>query len=116
MLQKLLDKFVDERTTLEKEESEKKHAFEMLKQSLNAQIEQASADRDEKAGLKSKKIQAKADATGQLQDTTSTRDDDSKYLSDLTATCEQKSAAFAERQQLRADEITAVEKAIEILS
>ena len=53
--------------------------FEMLKQSLNAQIEQASADRDGKAGLKSKKIQAKADATGQLQDTTSTRDDDSKY-------------------------------------
>merc|ERR1719478_1613070 len=51
-----------------------------------------------------------------MADTTSTRDDDSKYLSDLTATCEQKSAAFAERQQLRAEEIAAVEKAIEILS
>ena len=51
-----------------------------------------------------------------MQDTTTTRDDDSKYLADLTATCEQKSAAFAERQQLRADEIAAVEKAIEILS
>jgi len=116
MLQKLLDKFVDERTTLEKEESESKHAFEMLKQSLNAQIEQASADRDGKAGLKSKKIQAKADATGQLQDTTSTRDDDSKYLSDLTATCEQKAGDFESRQQLRGEEIQAIEKAIEIIS
>merc|ERR1719392_485428 len=34
----------------------------------------------------------------------------------LTATCEQKSSDFAARQQLRAEEIAAVEKAIEILS
>merc|ERR1719454_687484 len=32
MLQKLLDKFIDERTTLEKEEMNSKHAFEMLMQ------------------------------------------------------------------------------------
>ena len=44
------------------------------------------------------------------------RDDDSKYLADLTATCEQQSAAFAERQQLCVDEMAAVEKAIEIRS
>merc|ERR1719392_510870 len=34
----------------------------------------------------------------------------------ITATCEQKSSDFAARQQLRAEEIAAVEKAIEILS
>merc|ERR1711935_1019816 len=60
--------------------------------------------------------QSSADAKGDLQDTTTTRDDDSKYLADLTATCEQKSSDFASRQQLRAEEIAAVEKAIEILS
>jgi len=37
-------------------------------------------------------------------------------LGDLTATCEQKASAFESRQQLRAEEIVAVEKAIEIVS
>merc|ERR1719171_1776090 len=116
MLQKLLDKFIDERTTLEKEESEARHAYEMLKQDLEAQIEQATKNRDEKADTKAKKLQAKADAEGQLQDTTSTRDDDQKYLEDLTATCEQKASDFESRQQLRGEEIEAIEKAIEIIS
>jgi len=116
MLEKLLDKFIDERTTLEKEEMNSKHAYDMLMQDLKAQIAQASKDRDEKAESKAKKLQAKADATGDLNDTTSTRNADAKYLADLTATCEQKASDFESRQQLRADEIVAVEKAIEIIS
>jgi len=37
-------------------------------------------------------------------------------LGDLSATCEQKASDFESRQQLRADEIVAIEKAIEIIS
>jgi len=116
MLTKLAGKFEDERTDLEKEETNARHAFEMLSQDLKAQIDQATNARTEKSEAKAKALQGAADAKGDLQDTTSTRDDDSKYLADLTATCEQKSSDFANRQQLRADEIVAVEKAIEILS
>jgi len=116
MLEKLLDKFIDERTTLEKEEMNSKHAYDMLMQDLNAQIAQATQDRDEKAETKAKKLQAKADAEGDLKDTTTTRDADVKYLADLTATCEQKASDFESRQQLRAEEIVAIEKAIEIIS
>jgi prefoldin subunit 5 len=116
MLEKLLDKFIDERTTLEKEEMNSKHAYDMLMQDLKAQIAQATQDRDEKAETKAKKLQAKADAEGDLKDTTTTRDADVKYLADLTATCEQKASDFESRQQLRADEIVAIEKAIEIIS
>jgi len=116
MLEKLLDKFIDERTTLEKEEMNARHAFEMLMQDLKAQIEQATQDRDEKAETKAKKLQAKAEAEGDLQDTITTRDADQKYLDDLTATCEQKASDFESRQQLRAEEIEAIEKAIEIIS
>merc|ERR1712066_185802 len=94
MLQKLLDKFIAERTTLEKEEMNTKHAYDMLMQDLTAQIAQATQDRDEKAETKAKKLQAKADAEGDLADTTETRDADVKYLDDLTATCEQKSSDF----------------------
>merc|ERR1719301_457341 len=41
---------------------------------------------------------------------------DKKYLAELTATCEQKASDFESRQQLRAEELEAIEKAIEILS
>merc|ERR1711881_190042 len=65
---------------------------------------------------KAKTLQSKADAKGDLQDTTSTRDADQTYLNDLTATCEQKASDFESRQQLRAEEIEAIEKAVEIIS
>ena len=86
---------------LEKEEMNSKHAYDMLMQDLNAQIAQATQDRDEKAETKASKLQAKADAEGDLKDTTTTRDADAKYLADLTATCEQKASDFESRQQLR---------------
>merc|ERR1719171_3439900 len=116
MLSKLLDKFIDERTTLEKEEMNAKHAYDMLMQDLNAQIAQAKQDVSEKSATKAKALQAKADAIGDLKDTTSTMEEDKKYLAELTATCEQKASDFESRQQLRAEEIEAIEKAIEILS
>merc|ERR1719188_1688630 len=72
MLEKLLDKFIDERTTLEKEEMNSQHAYEMLMQDLTAQIAQAKQDREEKSAIKAKKLQAKADAEGELEDTTTT--------------------------------------------
>merc|ERR1719174_1124621 len=116
MLEKLLDKFIDERTTLEKEEMNARHAFEMLVQDLKAQIDAAEQDVTEKSATKAKKLQAKADAEGELQDTTTTMEADKKYLAELTASCEQKAADFESRQQLRAEEIATIEKAIEILS
>merc|ERR1712008_568476 len=116
MLEKLLDKFIGERTVLEKEEMNSLHAFEMLIQDLTAQVEQTTQDRTEKAETKAKKLQAKADAEGELTDTTTTRDADQKYLDDLTATCEQKATDFESRQQLRTEELEAVAKAIEIVS
>merc|ERR1719478_1923703 len=115
MLQKLLDKFEDERNTLEKEETNSRHAYEMLMQDLKAQIDNATQAREEKAEIKAKKLQAAADAKGDLEDTTTTMEEDKKYLADLTATCEQKATDFEARQTLRAEEIQAIEKAIEIL-
>merc|ERR1719164_447198 len=85
-------------------------------QDLEAQIAQAEKDRAEKSETKAKKLQAKADAEGDLTDTTTTMEADKKYLAELTATCEQKASDFESRQQLRAEELEAIEKAIEILS
>merc|ERR1712190_547570 len=64
MLEKLLDKFIEERTAAEKAEMNSRHAFDMLIQDLTAQTDQATTDRGEKSGIKAKKLQAKADAKG----------------------------------------------------
>ena len=54
MLEKLLDKFINERTETEKKEMNSKHAFEMLMQDLTAQIKQATTGRGEKAEITAK--------------------------------------------------------------
>merc|ERR1712157_597155 len=86
-------------------------AFELLMQDLKSQIDEAKQDRTEKA-----EIQAKADAKGDLTETTETKEADTKYLDDLVATCEQKASDFESRQQLRTEELEAIAKAIEIIS
>jgi chromosome segregation ATPase len=116
MLTKLEGKFYDERTALEKAEVANRQSVEVLNQDLKADISAATTARTEKTEAKAKALQNSADAKGDLQDTTQTRDDDVKFLAETTAACEQKSSDFANRQQLRAEEIEAVEKAIEILS
>merc|ERR1719326_372925 len=85
-------------------------------QDLTTQIGQGKEDRDLKAATKSKRLQAKADTAGDLEDTRSSKAADSKYLSDLSATCQKKAADFESRQQIRAEELAAIEKAKEIIS
>lgn len=60
MLEKLLDKFIDERTTLEKTETESVQAFELLMQDLTNSIDHATQAREEKAALKAKKVTSKS--------------------------------------------------------
>merc|ERR1719197_1431140 len=116
MLSKLLGKFDDERTALEEEETAAVHSFEMLKADLTNQLDAANTARTQQAEIKAKALQGAADSKGALQDTVTTRDDDEKYSADLTATCEQKSTDFANRQILRGEEIEAIQKATEILA
>merc|ERR1719399_1888417 len=85
-------------------------------QDLENQIAAAEKDVSEKTATKAKRIEAKATAEADLADTTASRDADQKYLDELTAVCEQKAADFEARQQLRAEELEAIGKAIEIIS
>jgi len=116
MLSKLLGKFDDERKALEEAETEAVQSYEMLAADLKNQLDNANAILTEKSEAKAKALQGAADSKGALSDTVTTRDDDEKYTADLTATCEQKSTDFANRQVLRTEEIEAITKAIEILA
>ena len=88
----------------------------MVQSRRSLQIETATEDREAKAQEKASKLQKAAEDKGDLADTTATRDSDQVYLDDLVATCTQKSSDFEQRQQLRTDELAAIDKAIEILS
>merc|ERR1719463_344731 len=57
-----------------------------------------------------------AEATVDLGDTTTTLGEDEKFLADLTTECNQKASDFEKRQELRAGEIEAISKAMEIMS
>merc|ERR1719420_2892304 len=83
MLTKLLDKFTDELTALQKAEVENAHQFELLKIDLNAEIATTTTDMNEKKALKAKTIQKKADAEATLKETLQTKAADEKYLADL---------------------------------
>jgi len=116
MLEKLLGEFKDKLDTLMKEEVASVQAFEMLILDLKAQIGYAEEDITEKTTIKAKLAEKMAIAKADLEDTTAQRDADQKYLDDLLATCESKAKDFQCRQELRAGEIEAIKKAMEIIS
>jgi len=116
LLDKLHDKFAKERKDTRTHETQMKHDFEQLTENLSNEIDEANRQRNDKTQARAAKLQKKGEAEGTLADTIATRDDDQKYLSDMTANCETKAGGFEHRQQLRADELVAINKAVEIIS
>jgi len=116
MLADLLDKFKDERTSLEKEEVNSVQEFEMVISDLTFQIGNSQGALDKDRVDKTKALKSKADAEGEVKDTITTRDEDQKYLDDVKAECALKASDFESRQQLREEELQAIQKAIDIIS
>jgi len=116
MVKKLGDKFKAERYTLEQEESKKQHSSDMIVQDLTDAIERATMQSDEKISTKKQRENDAAEAKGDHADTTVTLAEDTKFSGDLASECNTKSVDFEKSQELRAGEIVAVNKAIEIMS
>jgi len=116
MLEKLKDKFGDEKATLEREEVAATAAHDMLVQNLSGQIKTAKEAIASKTATRAKAKSDSAQAKTDLAETSEVREEDAKYLKDVTEICEKKKTDFDARQKMRADEIEALEKAIEILS
>merc|ERR1719424_2505164 len=115
MLEKLNDDFSSKKTELEKDELGAQQAFEQIGQQLADNIENAQFEINKKTKHRAETQQNKADMEGDLAQTTADRDEDQKYLDDTTALCTQKTSDFESRQALRAGEIEAISKAIEIM-
>jgi len=111
----LKDQFSEKKTELEKEELGAQQAFEQIFQQLTDSIENAEFEISKKTKQRAQTQESKAEHQGDLAQTTADRAEDQKYLDDTSALCKTKTSDFESRQQLRADEIAAISKAIEII-
>merc|ERR1719390_601758 len=116
MMDDLKDKLEDERTKLEQEEIQKQHSFDMMAASLTDAINQQTDSRTDKTATKKQMETRAADAKGELANTQATLAEDTKYLDDLKTTFAQKMSDFEARQKMRAEELSAIDQAIEIIS
>merc|ERR1719487_239589 len=116
MVEKLGDKFDDERIELEKREANANNAFLQMSADLEGQIKTAGMERGMKESTKAERLSDAAEGKGDLADTQAALAEDEKFLHDLNAECEQKSFDYQARQTVRQGEIEAIGKAIEIMS
>jgi len=116
MLKKLLDEFRSKLGQCQKEEMNSKHAYTMVQQDLIDSVENSQKDSEEKTAEKEAKIEKRAMDKKELASTIEMKAADEDTLKNLDTECKQKQLSFDEKQQLRADEISAVGKAMEILS
>jgi len=112
----LSEKETDFKGDLEKAEALRLNAHNLQVNSLEGDIKKANMMMSQKASVKSQREQDLAAAKGDLADATNAVAEDKKYLSDLNAECEVKTKDFKQRQHMRGEEITAIMKAIEIMS
>jgi len=116
MLEKLQKKFKAELDAVEEEESNKAHAYDLEMLHLTNSINAAKDDRAEKAETKATRAEDSAEAKGQLADAKADLAAAEKYLTEVTQTLRIKTEAFEQNQKVRAEEIAAISKAIEIIS
>jgi len=116
MLEKLRLRFQDERTALETEEHNRKSTSEMVQEKLHNEIVNAKDEVSAKTERKTRAMQDGAEAKADLESTLKAKAADETFLRDTLAECATKASDFEKRQQLRAEEIVAINKAIEIIS
>mmetsp|Transcript_88285 Transcript_88285/g.140398 ORF Transcript_88285/g.140398 Transcript_88285/m.140398 type:complete len:651 (+) Transcript_88285:48-2000(+) len=116
MLNELRDKFTDERSTLEKEEMTLHHAHQSLMQELTTMISQAEAEQSDLTQRKASEQQGLGANRGNLADAETSEKEMKTYLEEVTQNCAKKAKDFKERSKLRQGELSAIDKAVDLLS
>merc|ERR1719261_1249911 len=115
MLKKLKDEFRTKLAECQKEEMNSAHAFNMQVEDLKDSVENSNSDIEEKTTQKARKQEKAALDKKELASTTASKAEDESTLSDAKTECAEKSLSFDEKQQLRTEEIEAIQQAIKIL-
>jgi len=116
MLEGLQTKFRNELADVEEAETNEAHQFSLTELHLSNTIAKTTSDRDEKVVLKEKRAADAARGKGELAETRSARAADSELKDQIETTFKAKTATYKENQEVRAAELVAITKAIEIIS
>jgi len=108
MLEDMLDKSKDQLTELRKKETEAKHSFEMVSQSLADEIKFAKAAMEKAKKSQADQSRIKAESEKDLQQTKVSMEQDRKSLSDVTMDCKQEAADYQEETKSRGLELEAL--------
>merc|ERR1719316_1596476 len=115
MLKKLRDEFRTKLADCQKEEMNSKHAYDMVVQDLVDSIENSNQSIEEKKVTKARKEEKAAQNKKELAATIAMKKEDEKTLAEMEVECKEKGLSFDEKQQLRTEEIEAINQAIKIL-
>jgi chromosome segregation ATPase len=115
-LEEMKDKAESALNKLRREETNAKHAFQLLHQSLTDGVAVLQEDLTESQGRKSAAEEVLGKAKSDLQSTEATKAADEEYLKNLVVECQSKAAEWTERQKSGKAELEALDKAHEILS
>merc|ERR1719377_9704 len=115
MLKKLRDEFRTKLADCQKEEMNSKHAYDMVVQDLVDSIENSNQSIEDKKVTKARKQEKAAQDKKDLAATITMKKEDEKTLADMQVECKVKQLSFGEKQQLRTEEIEAIQQAIKIL-
>jgi hypothetical protein len=116
LMNDLTKKMQEEKETLEKEHVKSRGAYQMVQQTLHNQIDEHSTLRNMKAGTKKGKESASAEASAQKASTETSKATDQEFLEDLYSECATKSSEYESNQKIRAGEVNALNKAVEIMA
>mmetsp|Transcript_76393 Transcript_76393/g.120658 ORF Transcript_76393/g.120658 Transcript_76393/m.120658 type:complete len:697 (+) Transcript_76393:52-2142(+) len=115
VLEDMKEKAESQLDDLRKAESNSKHQYNMLKQSLEDEIEADTKDMDEEKSLKAATEEKKAMAEGDLAETVKELKKDKESLETTSNTCMQVAADHEATVKSRTEELTAIATAEKIL-
>jgi hypothetical protein len=116
VLEKLKDQFREKLAQCQKEEANSLHAYNMIQQDLSDSIANAKNEIAQNSKVKASKEGRAAEAGKQLTMTRQSKASSEATLAEMKQSCLEQKLSYEEKQQLRGEEIEAIEKAIEILS
>merc|ERR1719261_612465 len=114
-LKDLKKTFKENKVDLDNAEFATKAAFEKKKLGLQNEHKFAGMEKDEKAALEESKSEELAAAQEDESEETAAKTADNNFMKELTDQCEARAKQFDQRSKTRADELTALSKALDAL-
>lgn len=116
LLKQLALKFDDDLVQVEKEETNSMNAYDLAKDARDNSKKAAEESKKEKSTVLGEVESELAEAKGNMKDQKDELESDSKTLASTDKSCSVKQAEWAERSEIRSNEIAAIEAAIKILA